>query len=178
MGPLRRPPRTRRAAILFFFLLVGLPMCWLAGALSVDYARVIHTHRAAAQTADAAALAGALQFQRNNPSNPNAASNRIDVTRARSVAQDLVTRTKNIKGGSWQIDRVVVVVQQPSGSRPGTVTVTIDYRVTDLVFMQLAGNYNSSYRVQRGSVTRSAIVCDDGQAPTYQRSCARPTRNF
>lgn len=176
MNPVRTR-RSRRASMLLFFLLVAMPVCWLAGALSVDYARTVGVAKKVSQTADAASLAAVAQLLPNDPEQPLAAANRIDSTLAESVALELIRDTENNSSG-WDVRNVTVTVNQAAGGAPASVDVKIDYTVNELVFLVLAGNFNENLRSADGSTTKTAIICEESTAPTYDGICTRPRLNF
>lgn len=173
----RRRLRRPVAATLLFFIMIGLPVIWFSGALAVDFVRVLAAQREASQMADAAALAGAAQFLPNNADAPYQESFQLDEPTARRIAEETIVEAVAAgMGGQLAVDTVTVDITPAGGGAPATVTVTLNYTVSDLLLLMLADDLNEDSEIVDGSITRSAYVCVPDANPelTYQGNCIKP----
>lgn len=175
-----RSPSGNRGAIMLFWLMVAMPLIWIVGAFSVDYARVVIAQKQAASMAESAALASVTQFSQQ--CGPNNSDNRcLDVEDVNSVVAE--TRDRFIDNeamrGMTDIRTEVTVADNgppviPEGRVP-SVEVTVSYQVPSLMFFGLA-TFDVARTTQSGTVSRTAYVCDPNvQVPgVLSSSCQRP----
>ena len=168
------PSRRRgRGAAMLWFILVALPMLAFGSALAVDISRLIVSAREASNATEAAAVAGAQQYQPNTfRLDPGKVAPKVGESLAQSVSSGAMRSP---------VTSVTAVVTDngygPVGRGTQRVTVTTRYVVDDLVFLPLlglmtGGSYNNSQELQ---MTRSADVCLPGQYGPTGGSCTRPT---
>lgn len=182
-GPLRRTGRAavrRRMAIgatFLWFGLIGMPALFFGAAMAVDFTRIIIAGREMHNALQAAALAGAYQFQDfSNGGDPT----KVDATGARLAAHQ--TLAVAVQSGELHLTTMTVgqAEQVPVTLTSGgtSVVVRTTYSVDGLVFSDLLANIFGSGRGAANSgyqATATAFVCDPAvrTGPT-QGFCVRP----
>lgn len=154
---------------MLFFVMVALPLLLVGGMLAGDISFMVKTNREVSNATEAAAVAGAFQFQ--------GGSTLLDRNRSRAAAQSLMARAE--ANGSVRVatDVNVDFEVNPYGSERVIVTTTYTlrpygfYAALDAFF----GTGDDGARTY--TVVRTADVCIPGVAgytPTGG-SCTRPT---
>jgi Flp pilus assembly protein TadG len=162
--------QARRGGALLFFLLVALPLVVFGSVLAVDVTRVVMTQRQMSNATEAAARAGAQQFQAN--------SRHLDIGRSVTTARSALSRSETIRATSATIDHSRVTVQvtnNPYGSQ--RVTVHAPYQVDGLVFTPLLSlllGQGVGVGHMELTATRLADVCVPGEYLPTAGSCTRP----
>jgi hypothetical protein len=133
--------RRRTAAFTLFFILVGMPFMWVAGALMIDTARITMTREEVQLMLDAAVLAAASQTVTADLSRPlyeQTEPKVIEQKRAENAAKDVVAaacgRRLQRLTGLTDCRTAVTVVVAPGGRE---VSVLFDYEITGLAFIGL-----------------------------------------
>jgi len=163
----------RKAVALLFFLTAALPVLWAAGALSTDTMHVINSQRAASQIADTSAIAGATQFSRPGEVGWNGTGLTLNPALAVEVAEQTAAQALESDVGKG-ISDVEIAASVDTTGPTDIVTVQVSYTVDNLLFIGLAGNFNSDLTVVSGTMSKSASVCIPGQGQTLNGICTRP----
>lgn len=178
-----------RAAVILFFIMVALPLIWVAGALSVDYARVRMAESEAQQIVNAAANAAApfaaqtgsaLEVDGFNDSGVAAAE-------ARQAARNLVklsceNDSSISNSGSANCETLANGVDVDIDA-DNAVTVSVDYRIDGLVFLGILDNFLSlgenasdGYTATVSATSRACTVAEADSSSEDVSACYRPAR--
>lgn len=163
--------RRRAGALFVWFMTVGLLIMSFGFFLAMDATRMIVAARQMSNATEAAAVAGAQQFQQGRFALDTA---RADTAAKASIRKAVDERSvlSNVHG-----DAHVTVSPIPgySGQR---VRVSVDYSIDGLVMMPVV-HYLTGSGKSENSVTytmvREADVCLPGQYTPTGGSCVRPT---
>jgi Flp pilus assembly protein TadG len=166
--------RRRHGAVTLFFVMVALPLTWIAGAVAVDYSKIVTTRQQTQLMLDAAALAAAAQLTRadiTRPAYDQVQPPVIDAAAATSAARAVVCeafaagQARLFPGVSCSSTVVVLSADKR------TVTVQLSHRVAGLSFLGLASGFGST---SIDAVTRSrASICIATTGSAEER-CTRP----
>lgn len=161
----RRRPMTRRgsrAVGYIWFAIVAVPALLFSAGMSVDLGRIVVANREAANMAQAAATAGALQYQ--------AGVAVLDSAAAQSAAHQLWAQ--GVAAGSLGLvsDASIQVSVTPVYD-PNTVTVTVHYDVGGLVFL---GWFRNGSKTASLTTSATAHICVPGATSFSSGYCARP----
>lgn len=166
--------RERRGAVLLLFLLFALPLIWLSGAISVDYAQIARSKNFSLNVSDAAAIAAANQLT------ADATQVWIDPTRARDAAEDVVCTALGNDVASSLLSKNncqdILTVTFNNRTRPTSVEVKLDYLIDGLMLLDIlaaTGGSSGSYSQFAASVTSSAFLCSSDDSTINQSSCVR-----
>jgi Flp pilus assembly protein TadG len=149
----RKRPR-RRGSMLIAWCLIGLPVMFFAGAMTIDFGRIYMAHREAVNAAQAAAQAAANQIAPAPTGQGNASIATLDPQAASQVAQDTWDLSVN-DGAVPLVGKNAVVTVNPAGQ---SVTVGVTYSVPGLFFSSFFGQSNSP----RYHVVAAAEICFPG----------------
>jgi uncharacterized membrane protein len=173
-----------RAAVILFFIVVALPFIWLAGALSVDYARVKMAQNEAQQIVNAAANAAApFAAQETSALDVNNSTSTL-AERAEKAAQGLVSEScENGSSISASGSAECTILAEGVAVSVGTdnsVTVTVKYPINGLIFLgildralQLGENVSAGYTAEVSATSRA---CTASEAAENSSVCFRPAR--
>jgi hypothetical protein len=166
-----RQVRRRRCVGILWFIAVTLPLVFFLGAVSTDTMRVISARRQAGQLADAASLAGAIQFAQEGDDRWDGTGRTLDPFEVERAVTDHVAVALDA-GVAPLLDDVIVSHRLTNTAGVDTVEVMLEFRVNGLVFFDIATG-NSDNSAVNGKLRRSSSVC----APDTQldgQGCARP----
>lgn len=169
--------RTRRAVGFLWFCIVTIPVLFFSAGLAVDFTKIIVADREARNLVDAAATAGAYQFQPGKPW--------LHPTNAKKAAEDLwkwgtdhpsMNSNQNaapmltlIEGKT--VPKVTFNPVKPGQTGPTQITVTVEYQVNDLMFIK----YFTSESTLVGNASATAFVCNPSVTTDYTAGyCIRP----
>lgn len=158
---LRAAGRRRKGASLIWFLVVMVPVMFFVCAITVDLARMYVAHRSVTDAAIAAAQAGAEQFTTGGSLRTGASTTAAVETFRKELAVNA------IPGG---ID--IVSMRVASARASTTVTVTIRYRMTDMIFTSFFGGTGAASHVFTANA--QAYICRPGQAGPTAGYCQAP----
>jgi Flp pilus assembly protein TadG len=184
-----RRSRLVSGVTVIYFALIALPALWFGAALSVDLTRVIIANHEIAVAAEAAALAGAYQFQPGedylNTAQAQAVATQTFCAAQAAGVTHLTVNATGVRGlnctgllSGAKATISVSVITAPEGPGPTEVSVTAQYKVPGLLFVRLFGA--SGTYVSPG-ITEYAAVCIPGQQNDPETGafatgyCARPT---
>lgn len=183
--------RARRAVAMLWFAAIFLVVAGLIGGFAIDYGQVLFARSEIQSIADDAAIAAAREYY-NAESMPQGTL-LLDQTAAEARAKDLIqTALDNgsIKRTEFSVSTDVSVTFQnneqdngtwwdgamPSTAKAPRVIVTVRYKVTDLMLLDLfsAVSGNGTKTVINGTYVGSAVICVPGLNPdTLDGACAR-----
>jgi uncharacterized membrane protein len=169
-----RRPR-RRGAVMLFFLLVALPLVWVAGAIAVDYSKIITTRHQAEMLLDAASLAATAEIVTGDCSSnlaeectaagPNGGLG-VDPVLAAASARALCTRALEAGAerffGPDACSSGLQVEISPDGL---SVSVRMDYRIDGLMFFGVIDRNAGWSSVPASSVSTSRVCISTGVGP-------------
>jgi Flp pilus assembly protein TadG len=154
---------------MLFFIMFAFPLLLLGGLLAGDVSQMITTSREVSNATEAAAVAGAFQFQ--------GSSTLVDPNAARTAASNLIAQAESNGSIGVTIDSVSTIVE-PNGFGSERVTVTTTYRLETFGFINMFNAFfGNDTEETTYTVTRTADVCIpgvSGYTPTGG-SCTRPT---
>jgi hypothetical protein len=156
-----------------WFLLFALPVIVLGATLAVDMMLAITASREVSNAAEAAATAGAQQYD-------GAGTWRLDPAEsARAVERSLDNAVAVGAIRKSDISEVTSRVEPTPGGSGETVVVDVNYRVQGLSFIRLASliflsdeDRNESFADM--TMQRSADVCIPGDHASTDGACQRP----
>lgn len=168
------PTRTRRGAMLVWFVLIAVPMLFFSISLSTEISQTLIVNRKVQFTAESAAVAGAFQF-RYSGADDFSVDGRLDRGRAGSVARQ--TFNAGVAAGSTRGAHIV-------NSWPEVTDHQVRYVVQFEHTNQRVTRWLSRWlgnEQQLGVVTirETAVVCRPGttSGPTGG-NCQRPNTNL
>ena len=169
-----KTPRTVRGSMFLWFTLVALPFMLLAGMFSADFASGVLAKEEARALADAAATAGAWQISTTGVS---------PQLRCGTTANSVQTvATKFVQDNASLTLKSATLSGQPTvtcNTAANSVSVQVNYTMQSSAFYRtLMTLFGGSTTSAQGSVTRTAIICVPGSAPTVGGSCTRPDNDF
>lgn len=166
--------RNQRAAVTLFFLLFAIPLVWICGAVSVDYAKIVSTKDQAQTILDAAAIAATSavvynEFSGNFVLNP---------VQAESFADDVVCEAFNAGAEKYFPNKDCETLAELNffpESNPTQVTVTFNYDVNDLMFAGLTQLWfnGEATTTLTASNTATGQLCFNGTVDGLA-TCVRP----
>lgn len=166
----------RRGSVILMFLVVAWPLFILAGALALDYSRIVIVTRQVNNITESAALAGTQEFQqRNCDAGPGIPCfyyenflNRSAALNATNAYLQQARSLQNAGGGLPPETTFNVLIPQ---GNPREVTVSTTYTISDLLFVR----YFFPNNTFTNTVTRTSFVCSSQNAggPT-EGNCTRP----
>lgn len=182
LSPVGFSRRARRGVAFIYFSLLAIPSFFFGAGLACDFTRIIIANRQMSNASQAAALAGAEQFQKDtNGLNKQAAINAAVDTFCRAMSDGGVrystpsgSSTPCI-GVSMRTAPITVTVTNASGGPTGPltlVTVTANYKINGLTFTSW---FTGSHSMQPKPIVHTARVCipNDPTGPTHGM-CAGP----
>jgi len=178
--------RSRRGAALLFFAGIFLLSAGFTGALAVDYGQVLFARSEVRTVAEDAAIAAAREYATGETLPVGALL--LDETKATARAIEVLQSA--VDQGSINratYESVIVTFQNnatplwfedatPATARAPRVVVTVTYRVTDLLLMDLfeAVGSDGAKSAKTGTQVASAVICVPGLNPdTLDGACAR-----
>jgi hypothetical protein len=181
-----RPHRTRRrrGAVILFFLLVALPLVWVAGALSVDYSKVITTRQQAELLLDAASLAAAMEINSGdcdpNPAQPCVtALPFINPPAATAAAKEICDRAFDSGAARLLGPNICDAGLQVQVRSDGlAVTVSLRYAVRDLMFFGIIDQNEGWSKLPAESASTASVCIASGDTgiglnPVNGGACSR-----
>lgn len=155
------PRRSRQAIGYVWFVLVAIPVLMFSAGMSVDLGRVVVANREAANMAQAAATAGALQYQNDTTYLNGPAAYR---------AAEQTWSMGSSAGALGLVSDASIYVSVSPYYRPRVVRVKVSYDVGGLVFL---GWFENGSKTARLTITASAQVCVPGSTSSTGGYCAR-----
>jgi hypothetical protein len=194
-----RRARAHRGVVLIWFAGMFLATAGFTGALAIDYGKVLLIRSQVELVSQDAAVAAARAYKTVGVDDgdlllDDAANGKVDIV-VDGIVQSAIDsgQLKNATkiawawdvtqganpdqySGQWWCTSAVRATCPVNPLPPPRVTVTITYKIGDLVMMDLfeATTPDGSKSSMSGTSTSSAVICIPGQNPdTFKGSCAR-----
>lgn len=153
---------------LILFITMGMTCTMFGAMLAIDMTRIIIVARQASNAAEAAAVAGAQQYQPGRIA--------LESGRARNVARESLIRSHAVGAVDAEMVSTPQVVVSSNSYGSERVTVTYRYEIPGLVILPVLNAItDSDTGLGTFEVTREADVCVPGQYTPTGGSCVRPT---
>jgi Flp pilus assembly protein TadG len=152
--------RSRKGAVMLWFVLIQLPVLFFALGMTVDFTRIYIAHRQVANASQAAAQAGAQQI---SPTLSAAGTPVLNQPAAQSVAIDTINRAEGANAIRTASSNPLVTVTTTAT----TITVKMTYQPSNLMFANI-------FSTPTTTVTSTAFICVPGQSGATQGYCATP----
>lgn len=155
---------------MLFFVMIALPLLLLGSMLAGDVTYIVKTHREVSNATEAAAVAGAFQFQPGSTLLVRTGSDSYSAAAHRLLERAQENRTVNV-----DIEADVDIEVNPYGGERVIVTSTYTLRPYGFYAALNAFFGGDDNGVRTYTVVRTADVCIPGVYSPTGGSCTRPT---
>lgn len=155
---------------MLFFVMIALPMLLLGSTLAGDITYMVKTNREVSNATEAAAVAGAFQFQPGSTLLVRTGANSYN-----AAAQRLIAEAESNGSVSVDIDATVDIEVNPYGGERVIVTSTYTLRPFGFYAALEAFFGGDDAGGRTYTVVRTADVCIPGVYSPTGGACARPT---